>query len=494
MGRKRKSQPSVPCPRADRRIKQKKKEEKQQQKPKPHSSSKKAAGLKVTSEPRGGGGGGTACECAYSGWMPRRRRKEEVAVEDLSPAVASSLFLEDRAAATWFWSHYVSARRPVVLRNAHRLLGPNWRVTSPSSSSSSSSSSLGWTLERLRERASSCQVKVERRESVRGRFGEGREVRMTFGRFLAGLEAGDDLHYMTTQDIARDADGRPAVLAPPLTLLADDFPLRPTLMGGLVPANINLWMGNSREGAMSGLHHDFHDNLYILLRGCKRFTLFPPSDAGRMYTQGRILSVHPNGLIAYQPGVRSDGADVAAEAALEADRAHARAEAELAAAEVAVESGEPGAQERLREAETALEAALDRVLSAQMAGGDDNDDEGNDDDDFDNFDDFEDDEGGENKENKKAQKGGEEAEEEETEMVRIKDTDGGAALPQNFSKVDMGLPAEEREARWPLLQEASMVECEVRAGDMLFLPAGWFHNVTSFSDGDAGFHMALNYW
>ena len=37
----------------------------------------------------------------------------------------------------------------------------------------------------------------------------------------------------------------------------------------------------SAEGSSSGLHHDFHDNLYILLRGQKRFRLFSPADAHR---------------------------------------------------------------------------------------------------------------------------------------------------------------------------------------------------------------------
>lgn len=70
-----------------------------------------------------------------------------------------------------------------------------------------------------------------------------------------------------------DASGRPRVMAGPLDKLRGDFPLRPRLVGGLVPQNVNLWMGNSRggKGSSSGLHHDFHDNLYVLLRGKKTF-------------------------------------------------------------------------------------------------------------------------------------------------------------------------------------------------------------------------------
>ncbi len=44
---------------------------------------------------------------------------------------------------------------------------------------------------------------------------------------------------------------------------------------------------------------DFHDNLYILLRGRKHFQLYSPADADKMYTQGTIARVHANGLVNY---------------------------------------------------------------------------------------------------------------------------------------------------------------------------------------------------
>lgn len=56
----------------------------------------------------------------------------------------------------------------------------------------------------------------------------------------------------------------------------------------------------THAGASSGLHHDFHDNLYILLRGRKTFRLYPPSCAPNMYTYGKLHKVYPNGRIVYQ--------------------------------------------------------------------------------------------------------------------------------------------------------------------------------------------------
>lgn len=64
---------------------------------------------------------------------------------------------------------------------------------------------------------------------------------------------------------------------------------------------VNVWMGASVAGASSGLHHDFHDNLYVLLAGTKRFRLFPPALADRMYTCGAVDRIHPNGRRAPPP-------------------------------------------------------------------------------------------------------------------------------------------------------------------------------------------------
>lgn len=46
---------------------------------------------------------------------------------------------------------------------------------------------------------------------------------------------------------------------------------------------------------------------------------------------------------------------------------------------------------------------------------------------------------------------------------------------------------------FPLLKKATRIDFELKAGQCLFLPAGWFHNVTSLGD-ENGVHMALNMW
>jgi hypothetical protein len=64
----------------------------------------------------------------------------------------------------------------------------------------------------------------------------------------------------------------------------------------------------------AGLHHDYHDNLYVLIKGEKIFELYAPSDAACMYTKGEIDKVYPNGRIVYKgagEGVNADGSDPA---------------------------------------------------------------------------------------------------------------------------------------------------------------------------------------
>ncbi|KAG8976367.1 hypothetical protein FRB93_013275 [Tulasnella sp. JGI-2019a] len=95
---------------------------------------------------------------------------------------------------------------------------------------------------------------------------------------------------------------------PPTLALRNDFPVKPRLMGNLVLDQVNLWIGRSKDGSSSGLHHDFHDNLYCLLQGRKRFVLYPPSSSEHLYPNGKIDTVHSNGLISYQHlPVRADG-------------------------------------------------------------------------------------------------------------------------------------------------------------------------------------------
>jgi len=313
----------------------------------------------------------------------------------------------------------------------------------------------------------------------------GRFETLEFGSFLDALTDDDDNNnnggssplYLTTQKRSTELD----LVGPPLvsssSALLNDVLMRPKLVGGLVPARVNMWFGRSRSGTSSGLHHDFEDSLYVLLRGRKVFRLWDPSSAQRLRTRGCVARVASNGRVEYAgaPPVRADGAPLAVVARL-------AAEAELAAAERAVRSGEAGAEARLERAEEALDEALAEALGGgrgelapDPTTADDDEEE--------------------------EEENGEEEEEEElfdsdlddyaaAEGDGDGDGDGdeveeASRLPPNFSLAD---PAEEA-------AKGGCVEVTLHAGESLYLPAGWFHEVRSFSDdGASATHLAVSMW
>jgi hypothetical protein len=217
----------------------------------------------------------------------------------------SSISVED-VSSEEFFNRYISTRQPIKFRN--QLHDIPWNVNS-------------WTNQYLKEMAGKSQVKVEYREDSHGRFGKGNEKTMEFGEFIDNLSSGDQRWYLTTQKLDYSAEGQPMIVSHPITELLGDIPLRPKIMGNLIPQNINLWMGSSDQPTSSGLHHDFHDNLYILLRGQKTLVLYPPSEYPNMYLVGKVSQLHPNGRFNYQgQPTRADGSSIGSEEALKASK------------------------------------------------------------------------------------------------------------------------------------------------------------------------------
>jgi len=411
----------------------------------------------------------------YSGWKVPSNKYE-------IPTISTSITPE------LFYKEYVSKRRPVVLRGSLEDLAHLQK----------------WTNQYLKESIKG-KVMVEKRAESKASFGRGNEIPMSFTKFIDLIESGDDMHYLTTQDVQADEDGRPDLMASFMKCLKNDFPLRPKIVGNLVPQNINIWMGNNKEGASSGLHHDYHDNLYCVLRGKKRFRLFSPGDAEKMSTRGKLVKVHANGRINYEGEVTTAyGADLQSDAAADASRAKDEAENRLLAAELAVKEGRDGAEEELEEAERMLEEAMDALIDIEMENDDRDESDGDDEDDDDDEEkdvalfggqneginirtDSDDDDDHVNGDISPA-----ENDNDDTENLcgRIL-VDKTVKNPDNFSLVPHHILDNEEEIRskYPKLMEAKVSFCEIEAGEILYLPASWFHEVTSF-----GGHLAFNYW
>lgn len=159
-----------------------------------------------------------------------------------------------------------------------------------------------------------------------------------------------------------------------------------------------------------------------------------------MYTRGTISLVHANGRICYEGQLtRADGAD---EAYAAATLGCATAEQDVEVAEAAVAARADGATVCLADAENALDVAMETLLAV------------------------------------------------EAESVMFSAPVKPGQLPVSFSRVDPARPQNELAREFPAFLRTTELVVEIHAGEMLYLPAGWFHEVVS----SGGQHMAFNYW
>lgn len=222
-------------------------------------------------------------------------------------------------------------------------------------------------------------------------------------------------------------------------------------------------MGRSKHGSSSGLHHDYHDNVYILVHGRKQFRVYSPDQAEYLATYGTIDRVYFNGRISYvgDTDIHADGHPM-------------------------IDGDEN--EENTDDAGVVIGKGFDYISS-------DDDDSGELDkfpDDFDEVIDQDDIET-ENDDSSSNNEG-----------ITSKYKDSSKSIP-SFSCIDLTLPESTLKSKYPQLNSTIQQTIEVRGGQMLYLPAGWFHEVTSFSSNNSSLpqnpdnrledcHCALNYW
>jgi len=152
-----------------------------------------------------------------------------------------------------------------------------------------------WTNEYLLYKAGAQEVLVLRRDDASDFAPDHtRYTPMRFHEFMTRVmmrPQGDHDLYLNLQ--------HDKVMEPPLLQLLGDFNV-PVYFKDLALRCVNLWMGNSESSITTPLHHDFNDNLYVVVEGRKHFTLFPPEQAPNLYPQGKLLEVGANGYIRYE--------------------------------------------------------------------------------------------------------------------------------------------------------------------------------------------------
>lgn len=373
------------------------------------------------------------------------------------------------------WTEYVRARRPVVLDGL--LDDESWKGES-------------WDLDTLKARAGDAVIMVEPVHPTEGIFGTGTpRVKMTFGEYIDKLRdtAQRGKYYLTTQygldedDEQEDEDAGP-VLDPlfpsPTHKLGGEFPPHPRILGDLVLQQCNLWLGNSTAGTTSGLHHDFHDNLYLLLRGRKRFVLFPPSAHEHLHVRGDVTAVHKNGLIVYGNG------DIRADGLTELDAAHWRVAARAHALHHPSTKRSKGT-ESVREAYEKAKAAYREMVRGEDEDEDEEEDEEPGEVGDDDCDDAEDGTGIDGEDILLALDSQERKEPDSFSLIK-------PHVLHAYFGLEQASGAREGESPVPGKGCCAPLVVELRAGQMLYLPASWFHEVTSTADDTA--HIAFNYW
>lgn len=327
-------------------------------------------------------------------------------------------------------------------------------------------------------KAGDIELTIEPLHKELKQFGSGaKRTKMNFADFLSRLQNSEDVYLTTQYEEEEDADNKDAplvVFSPPLHKFKDDFPSAPRPMGHLALQQVNLWMGAAKDGASSGLHHDQADNLYCLIQGRKRFLLFPPKSVSNLYPHGTLDRLHFNGTISYKESpVRADGLDPVFAA---------RTKVDLIQSEIdGLRQNEEINAVLLEEKANLLEEAEEEMMSAMMEQGEENGD------DFDDLGDS----------NDESMEG--DTRSDKTKISAHTDIDT-EQHPPSFSQIKvaelhahLGINTPQKKAKqFPLLSKAKPLVVELQAGQSLYLPASWFHEVTSFSSESSRTHMAFN--
>lgn len=370
--------------------------------------------------------------------------------------------------STTFFEQFVSKRKPCVIQN----------FPFPYAKSS--------MIQELQNMDT--KVQVEQRLSDTEPFGQSRskdrQITMSVAEFL---KKKSPMHYLSTQEppvdsISENDDQEakqsnetyipPPFFGPPCNQL-QRLPSTLACAGKLRLASCHLWMGYANK-AHSGLHHDFHDNFYVLLAGRKQFRLYSPADAPFMGLQGENPKVLFNGLISYPDNPsRPDGIPIPPSEKGELDDWE--------------EGSEPpciigkGFDYKSDDEEAEFEEGRD-----DFGDGSDND------------------------------------EQSDTSDNPEQTNEPDKRLPNHFSWIDPTAARDRIDATYRLFQRAT--ECSLNLGSsvptpnfqnhsgaagvaaesgsviqpvhptVLYLPASWFHCVTSIQRGADDIHMAVNYW
>ena len=157
----------------------------------------------------------------YSGYEP------PAGIHHLTDRISPELAPEE------FFSEYVAKRRPVVFSGL--LTDDQWKGDQ-------------WTVPYLLHKAGTAAIMVEDRPKsvdshcdLNASFQE-----MQYREFVSSLVDGETRYQLTNSDVQcsmsdlRDRNGFLSTVLQPLQTVADEFPLRPTILGNLIPHQVTV--------------------------------------------------------------------------------------------------------------------------------------------------------------------------------------------------------------------------------------------------------------
>ncbi|CRH00090.1 cupin-like protein, putative [Plasmodium relictum] len=197
--------------------------------------------------------------------------------------------IDENISAEQFYLDYILKRKPCLLRSEYII-----------------SKRCNLDINFMKENVENLYVELE--QKVSNSFGIGEKKKMKFHKFLSLIEKGNSNYYLNTQYIKENIYG-PTDFCNSITRQMINFlPKKLEIMGNLEIYQYNVWLGNNDDKNLKTfLHHDYHDNIYVLLKGKKIFRIYSPYFAYDLKTNGNIYRIHNNGLITYSPFIRSDG-------------------------------------------------------------------------------------------------------------------------------------------------------------------------------------------